>query len=189
VSALELTVAGSEMAVSTSVIEDVGRVAKENLDDRIAWLATRSAVRGLLKQQLTKQLEEQWDGIGWLIGNLIATTTERADLRSWLTLPGSYQGGRAFLEPGVHELTLRIAGGNSVSLGTFEMIPGETIYVFARTLGPHLYANTIGGQLLEPEPLESEAAGPLAEAPAPEAVETTLPETEPTNEPAPAREE
>lgn len=149
-------------AVSSSVIENVATVAHENLEDRIAWLAARSAIRGLLKQQLTKHLEDQWgDGLGLLVGNLFAVATERADLRCWLTLPHTFQAARAFLAPGVHDLTLRVTGGDSVSLGTIELVPGETMFVFARTLGSRVYAHPIGGKLIEPEEPETPQVGEL----------------------------
>jgi len=151
VSELELVVEGSGQAVSTVVIEDVTTVAKENLEDRIAWLAVRSAVRGLAKQQLTKQLEERQGGLGLLVGNLFAIATERADLRAWQTLPGTFQAARVFLAPGQHTLTLRAVGGESQTLGTVELIPGETLFVFARTVGSQLYAYPIGGDFIDPE--------------------------------------
>lgn len=150
ISALELVVEGSGQAVSTVVIEDVTTVAKENLEDRIAWLAVRSAVRGLLKQQLTKHLDERHEGWGLLIGNLFTFATEHADLRAWQTLPDSFQAARVFLEPGTHTLTLRAVGGESQALGTVELIPGETLFIFARAVGSRLYAHPIGGDFVDP---------------------------------------
>ena len=168
VSGLELSVAGSGVAVETAVIEDVARVSKENLDDRIAWLATRSAVRAVLKRELTKSLEKEWGAWGQLAGDLFTAITERADLRAWHTLPDSYQAARLWLAPGQHRIEVRAQGGSSLDLGEYELIPGETMFIIARTLGGRIFTHTVGGSLipadlpedvLEPEaPLETEAS-------------------------------
>ena len=78
-----------------------------------------------------------------------AAATERADVRSWLTLPDSWHGARLFLAPGVHELALEAAGGQGTGLGTYELEPGETLVVIARTLGTRLYAYPIGGRRVD----------------------------------------
>jgi hypothetical protein len=146
ISALRLETAGGETALRTSVIEDVTTVSRENLADRIAWLAAKSAVRAVLKRELTQQLEDQFDVMGWIAGNLFTLASERADLRSWTTLPDTWQAGRAFVLPGVHELSLTAVGGDTAFLGAFELEPGETMFVLARTAGGRVYAHAVGGR-------------------------------------------
>jgi hypothetical protein len=158
VRAVELEVTGGDRAVRTDVVEDIGRVAKENLDDRIAWLAAKSAVRGVLKRELTKQLKGQLGGWGEVIGDVFSVVSERADLRSWLTLPDSWQAARVFLPPGRHEMTLTADGGSRVAVGTFELDKGETMFIFARTVGTALYVYPIGGHRID---------APAAAAPGP----------------------
>lgn len=158
VGALELSVAGSGVAVETALIEDVARVSQENLDDRIGWLATRSAVRAVLKRELTKSLRKEYGAFGQLAGDLFTAITERADLRAWQTLPSSYHAARLWLAPGAHRVELRALGGASLDLGEFELIPGETMFILARTLGGRIFTHTVGGsplpvELSEPEPI------------------------------------
>jgi hypothetical protein len=154
-----LHVTGGEQSVQTSVVEDVGAVAAENLSDRILWLSAKSAVRAMLKFELTQQLAEQQGGIGQLIGVLLTMLTERADLRSWQTLPDSWQAARLFVGPGRHELRLSAEGGETVDLGRFELQPGETMFVFARSIETRLFAYPVGGKRVEaavepaPEPV------------------------------------
>jgi hypothetical protein len=154
VSALRLCEAQGGTTVRTDVVERVTQIAKENLEDRLLWIGAKSIARGLLKRELTKQLEDEYDWGGRLAGDLFLLFTERADLRAWLTLPDSYQACRMFVPPGTRSLTLEALGGDSVELGSFELEPGETMVVFARTLGPRLYAHVIGGQ-----PVEAVASG------------------------------
>ena len=132
--------------VRTEVVEDVGRVARRNLQDRLAWLAAKSAVRAYLKYELTESLADEHGDAGLVLGVLFTALTERADLRAWRTLPDTWQGARLFLEPGAHELTLAASGGEQVSLGAFELEPGETMFILARTLGGRVYPHPIGGR-------------------------------------------
>ncbi len=150
---LEIGTKSSEQSVRTAVVEDVSQVAKENLDDRIAWLATKSAVRAVLKRELTEHLEDEFDIWGRLLGDLFTFVTERADLRCWLTLPNTWQVARVFLAPGRHELVLRADNGLTAELGTYDLDPRETMFVFVRTAGTMLHAHPIGGQRVTiPEP-------------------------------------
>lgn len=154
VSAVELRVSDASAPLRSASIEDVTLVATENLNDRIGWLTARSLLRGTLKYELTRRLSrELGDGgnqggafVGLIVGSLFTMATERADLRSWQTLPDTWQAARMFVAPGSHELALAAIGGECVTLGTFELAPGETLFIVARTLDTRLYAHVIGGQ-------------------------------------------
>lgn len=144
--ALELLLPRSSFALRTAMVEDVVDVAEENLSDRLAWTYAKSAARGLLKRELTRELENQHGGWGRLAGEVFSLVTERADLRCWRTLPAEWHAARAFVAPGEHELVLRAIGGEQLRLGTFELVPGETMFLVARSVGPYLYAHAIGGR-------------------------------------------
>jgi hypothetical protein len=131
-------------AVESVVIEDVSRVSKENLDDRLAWLAAKSTVRAFLKRELSRELQKDHGALGAIAGAIFTIATEQADLRAWQTLPNTWQAARVFLQPGMHELSLS-AGPACAKLGTYELQAGETLFVFARTLDERLHAYAIGG--------------------------------------------
>ena len=152
VSALRLVQAESGASVRTDVVERVTAVAQENLSDRLLWTATKSVARGLLKRELTQHLGEEYGLAGWVAGDLFTLFSERADLRAWLTLPDTWQACRLFVPPGVHTLTLEAIGGAFRELGSFELEPGETLVVIARSVGTQLYAYPIGGRLLTAPP-------------------------------------
>jgi uncharacterized protein len=161
VTAIGLSVEDAAVGARTVVVEDVTRVAMKNLSDRIAWLAARSGVRAFLKYKLSEQLSDKYGGAGWLAGLAIAVATERADLRSWQTLPDTWQAARLFVPAGRHRLVLEAEGGERVELGEFELEAGETMFVLARTLGPRLFAYAVGGRHL-PEPGSPDAAAPVS---------------------------
>jgi hypothetical protein len=164
VSALRLIDSSSGSSVRTDLVERVTKVAKENLEDRLLWIAAKSVARGLLKRELTQQLEKQYDEIGLIAGDLFTLFTERADLRAWLTLPDSFQACRMFVPPGVRAFTLEAVGGESIDLGTLELEPGETMLVFARTIGTRLHPHVIGGKpvdlVADPSPTLQEPRTP-----------------------------
>jgi hypothetical protein len=162
VTALRLVEDESQQSVRTDPVESVTQVAKKNLQDRLAWIAAKSVARGLLKRELTKKLEKEFEGAGRIAGDLFAFLTERADLRAWLTLPDSFQASRMFLAPGTHGFSLEAVGGVTLPLGTFEIEPGETMLVFARSLGTQLYSHIIGGRPVDgvTEALVSEVTSP-----------------------------
>jgi hypothetical protein len=157
VESLLLVAEESGASVRTDVVEDVSRVANENLEDRLAWTVSKSVARGFIKREITKELEDEYGAGGRLIGDLFAIVTERADLRSWTTLPDSWQACRMFLPSGRHSLSLEAIGGEAHALGTFELDPGETLIILARTIGTRLHAYPIGGVRVD-EPIP-DAAG------------------------------
>lgn len=139
-----LELRAGELAASTVVVEDVGRVAEKNLEDRIALLTARSTGRAFAKRELTRTLEKEHGVAGALVGNIFSFLTERADLRTWSTLPDSYQAARILLPPGPTNISVA-AGVNAEDLGFFELTPGETVFLLARTLGGRIYVHVIGG--------------------------------------------
>jgi hypothetical protein len=160
VSALEVFTRGGGVRARSELVEDVGRVAQANLSDRLAWLATKSAVRGIAKREFTQKLEEEYGLLGRVFGDVFSFASERADLRCWQTLPDSWQVARLWLPAGRHDLVLRALGGSRVPLGAFELEAGETMFIFARSLGTRLYAHPVGGLRIEPGQPAPSAAGP-----------------------------
>lgn len=139
------------------VVEDVLSVARANLQDRIAWLTAktigRSAAKSILIGEASRNVaKDQGDFAGFMVGmvgGLISTWSERADLRSWLTLPVTIQVLRAPVEPGTHAVRLVLldlnGGEHPLDLGEREFVPGRPVLVSARSLGSRLWADAYGG--------------------------------------------
>jgi hypothetical protein len=120
-------------------------VAVANLEDRLAWLATKSTIQAFLKRELTKNLQAEHGLTGRIAGDLFSLFTQQADLRAWQTLPDTWQACRIFLPPGQHELQIKAPGYGRWDLGHFELAPGETMFVIARAVGGEVYAHPVGG--------------------------------------------
>lgn len=137
------------MTLRASQLEDVTAVAAQNLDDRIAWLAARSAIRGLVKRQLADEVRKrnEYGEVLGLFVDVFTIATERADLRAWRTLPANWQGARAFLTPDQPvRVAVAVDGGQALELGTFRLTRGETMFVFARAIRGRIHAQAIGGE-------------------------------------------
>ncbi len=167
ISALELIFPESGTRIRSSVIEDVAAVAGENLDDRIAWLAARSAGRGLLKRQLADQMRDNKNGqVLGLLADAFTVFSERADLRAWRTLPRLWVAARAFVPPDEFvDIELGEVGGETVSLGRFRMLEGETMFVIARSTDGGLVAHVIGGEREDPPIQSPSTQGPQTPSP------------------------
>lgn len=142
---LTLELPDGNAAIRASVVEDVERVARENLADRLALAALRTGARAFIRGTLRHELEEEHGALAAAGVDVLSVLLERADLRAWLTLPREWQAARVPVEAGIHTLELTTSDGRSVPLGRFELGDGETMLVFARDVDGGLYAHPIGG--------------------------------------------
>lgn len=145
IAAVDLVVASHDQRVRSTVIEDVGAVAQANLADRIGLLAARSAVRATSRTVAAKQLRDSDQHGAALVVDLFSVFTERADRRSWLTLPDTWQVAQVFLPAGPLEVAVEAVGGARVDFGRIALEPGETALIFARTIDQTLHAHLVGG--------------------------------------------
>jgi len=122
-------------------------VARKNLDDRMTWTLAKSvgraAAKTILIDKAAKEVKkERGDGMGFLVsvvGSLLHFATERADLRSWITLPQSIEIMRVPVEAGDHHIGLQIPGGRYVDLGNHSFQPGKPVLITVRTLKQQVY--------------------------------------------------
>ena len=142
-----------EREARTEPLMDVEALAILSLRDRMPVLATKMLLRAGAKAAAQIGLQEGGrraagnDGglLGLLVGILYAELSERADLRSWLTLPRSFQMARMVLPAGPQALSLRVcdAGGGTMTeipLGTWEIRPGAKRFILLRTVGEKSFA-------------------------------------------------
>lgn len=121
---------------STEKVEDIGKIAILNLDNRrvrtIAKSLIRSGIRTAIEHNQIENIEShhdraaQWVQLGASVYNLVA---EQADLRSWQLLPGEIRLSRLILPPGEHEIFFR-----DQSLGKVQLKAGEKKFFVARTI-------------------------------------------------------
>ena len=103
---------GGEQA-STGVLTDVGGLAARHLREQVPAMLVRQAVRATGKYNLQKKADDDFGPVGALLTQLFNLVSERADLRSWLSLPAYGQAARLMLPPGQHQLQLSTPGGGA----------------------------------------------------------------------------
>ncbi len=94
----------------SEVMEPLDAIAIQNLEQRIGLISVKAIARATAKYIAAYQARRLAKGnalIG-LAANIFTYATERADTRSWRTLPNRFHIVRVPLPPGKHELEVRI---------------------------------------------------------------------------------
>ena len=115
------------------LVEDINRIALKNLDDRKGRVITKTVARAVAKQVVIEGISNQGDdGMQSTIAtilNLINMAVERADTRSWRTLPGEIHMARVSVPPGVYAVGVIRCGQPRQDLRTLRIEPGRTQYM------------------------------------------------------------
>jgi len=115
----------------TELTEDIDAVAKKNLDSHMPAIITRSVARVVVKAVANKRARElatnnknNDNAMAGMLGALalqVATVaSERADTRSWLTLPSNIQMGRLSLPPGSYNVKVELLGADQRVVATLD---------------------------------------------------------------------
>jgi uncharacterized protein len=128
----------------TEVVEDIDAIAKKNLDMQMPSIMARSVARVVVKAMANKKAREaalknnnKDNAMAGMLGVLalqVATVaTERADTRSWLTLPANIQLARLSLPPGNYSVKVELLGVDRQVVDT-QNYPGIVIRKAHKTL-------------------------------------------------------
>ena len=88
-------------------VENIAAIARATLDAALPAITARAMARAVAKYQMAREAGKQ-DDLAGLLMNIVNVVTERADTRSWLTLPGEIRMVRLNLPPGRHRLELEL---------------------------------------------------------------------------------
>ena len=89
----------------TVLVEDLSGIARQTLQDRFPVILARTVARGLTKYLASESIENKSKLLGFF-ANLFTASTEAADTRSWISLPGNIQMGRIRLPAGFHDINV-----------------------------------------------------------------------------------
>lgn len=128
-------IAGARISVSgrqadTQLMEDIDAIARASLSARMPAITARAVARaiskGVIQEAVDKSGKQGDDAGARLLGSLLvrvaAIATERADTRSWLTLPANVQLARLPLPPGSYDVTVELLGIDGQAIST-EVLP------------------------------------------------------------------
>lgn len=129
--------AGQQQATS-ELMENIDGIARTSLDSRMPAIMARSVARAVVKvaasrraQQAARSGNNNRDSsmaglLGAMAVQVAAYATERADTRSWLTLPANIQLARLSLPPGSYTVKVELLNSGGVVVNTREY-PGVVI--------------------------------------------------------------
>lgn len=101
----QLSVAGR--TAETAIIEDIDRLARERLEDRLPGITARTMARIVAKKLAANKAGEENPLAGAFV-DIAGMASEQADTRSWTTLPATVQIARLPVPPG--ERKIRVSG-------------------------------------------------------------------------------
>jgi hypothetical protein len=123
-------------AGDTALVCDLNAMAARALQERMPAIMTRQIVRATAKAMAPQLVHGRDRDVVTLIMSLYAFITERADLRSWTTLPQAAQVLRTPCPPGRQVFTLTHRGTGARAVCEAEVRPGgRTIVLVVRTGG------------------------------------------------------
>lgn len=120
------------LRTDTEMVEDINKIAVKNLDDRKGRIIAKTIARTVAKQAVVNQLTSD-DSVKWLFNFINTVAIEKADTRSWRTLPGEIRMAIQYVTPGRHEIYSSLCGRDRY-LEDIELKAGETKFVIAETM-------------------------------------------------------
>ena len=132
VARVEISAGGASAA--SAVVEDIDTIARDSLDAKMPAIVARAVARQVVKvlaarkaQQAAAHSSNNRDNAalaGLIVGlamNIANVATERADTRSWTTLPREVQIARLPLAPGQYDVQAKLydASGGLIATRTF----------------------------------------------------------------------
>ncbi|HED39412.1 MAG TPA: hypothetical protein ENJ13_03165 [Chromatiales bacterium] len=134
---LVIGLSGRRLGETETIAEPAAMAARE-LEEQLTGMIVRQGLRAIAREQLKDNQMNSTFGILAGIGQLLLN---RADLRSWLTLPAEVQLLDAMVSAGKQRLTLR--NGVQSKAITVDVQPGRITIVHVIAVSGQLHARTI----------------------------------------------
>lgn len=125
---------GKAVRAQSELVEDIAAIAVKNLHDRMGRVVLKTIMRVVAKQaaisEVARSADNEADRIALkIVGRIVAATTDKADTRSWRTLPGRIYMARAFVRPGTYTVEAEHCGQSSLLAENVKIDPGQTKFV------------------------------------------------------------
>lgn len=128
------------------LLQDLSAVAVRDFEERKTTVMLRMVVRGLLKEAGIAVAEAKGEQLGGEVGGFLArvasraaaAATERADTRTWSTLPGEISLVRSTLPAGRHVIEVSYVGLNGMERTEtiqVEVVPGQVTIASVALVG------------------------------------------------------
>ncbi|MBK8163525.1 MAG: hypothetical protein IPK65_10405 [Gammaproteobacteria bacterium] len=117
-------------AAVTALGVDVAAAATAALEREQPLMLARAVARAALKHEASEKADKENDALGVMV-NIAGVVSERADTRSWSTLPNRIYLARLPLAPGRHEVRVELDGAGAAAARDFavDLAPGEKRFI------------------------------------------------------------
>jgi tetratricopeptide (TPR) repeat protein len=121
-----------DKTADTQMMEDIDAIARASLDARMPAITARAIARAVAKGAIQESVDragrknDDLRVLGSMLVRIASVATERADTRSWLTLPANVQMARLALPPGSYTVTVDLLGAGGQVIST-QQYPGVVI--------------------------------------------------------------
>ena len=124
---------------SVETVENIDGMARSALSEDMPSIVTRSIARAVIKYNAQHKAGGN-NSMGGLLMSMTNLVTERADTRSWTTLPQEIQMSRLVLNPGTFNLKINILNRGGYVIDQFNevvtIVPGKISFVFKHWVAP-----------------------------------------------------
>lgn len=131
-----LMVSVGKQAGRTSSLVRLESLAAKDLQERLPGMLTRQALRLVAKEQLRRSAAKEGGDVGNILVGIFNTISERADTRSWLTLPAEASSWQGMVPAG--EVQLQLGAGSAMRTLPLTVHAGRTTLVWVQRLGAGL---------------------------------------------------
>jgi hypothetical protein len=129
-------ISAADKQVSTEPVENLDAIARASLDSHMAAITARSIARAVVKAKIQESVDRAGQNrnnndagaalLGSIFVRVAAVATERADTRSWLTLPAEIQLAQMHLPPGEYTIKVELLDASGQVVNSREY-PGFVI--------------------------------------------------------------
>jgi tetratricopeptide (TPR) repeat protein len=133
---LNLYGAGQFFESDLVLVEDVNRIAVKNLEDRKGRILAKAIARAVAKQVVIHSIARSRDNrkdertVEAILNLINVLLVERADTRSWRTLPGRIYMTRVFVPAGTYRVALEACGETWADFAPLTVESGATRWLF-----------------------------------------------------------
>lgn len=122
------------VTANTERVADVAAVARATLAGEIAAATARSVTRNVARHQITREVRKEDPLLAALVNVFGVIMLERADTRSWRTLPANISMARLSLPPGRYDIGVADTGASGAVLPEPEPVTLEAGDIAVRAL-------------------------------------------------------
>ena len=142
--------ADKNVRANLEVVEDIDALARAALDTDLPLITTRAIARAVIKHKAQEKVEEERGALAGFLATVVNVATERADVRSWTTLPQTIQLARVILPKGKNIVNVDIYNAAGTLVDTIKkevnIKSGQTSFLTEHWLAPNMSLQVVSSK-------------------------------------------